>query len=118
MPRKRLTPVARKLRRTRTDAEQRLWQCLRARQLENAKFVFQFPIGPHVADFACRAAHIVVEVDGGQHGPEIDAARTRTIEEFGYHLIHFWNHDVLQNTDAVVEAIRQELLLGFNREDE
>jgi very-short-patch-repair endonuclease len=111
---KRLTPVARRLRRGSTDAERRLWRHLRSRQLEGAKFVRQFPIGPHVADFACRTAHLVIELDGGQHSPDADAARTEIIEAFGYRVIRFWNNDVLQNTDGVLEAIRQELLLARN----
>ena len=78
MPAKYLTPVARKLRRSRTDAEALLWSRLRAQQLGH-KFVRQFPIGPHVADFACRSAKLIVELDGGQHGNavEADAARTQ-----------------------------------------
>ena len=115
MTKKRLTPVARKLRRNSTDAEQRLWGHLRARQLEGAKFLRQFPIGPHVADFACRDAHLAIELDGGQHSVEMDAPRTEIIEAFGYRIIRFWNHDVLQNTDGVLEAIRQELLVARNR---
>jgi very-short-patch-repair endonuclease len=117
LTKKRLTPVARKLRRDSTDAEQRLWRHLRSRQLEGAKFVRQFPIGPHVADFACRDAHLAVELDGGQHSPEADAPRTEIIEAFGYRVLRFWNNDVLQNTDGVLEAIRQELLIARGRRD-
>ena len=114
MTEKRLTPVARKLRRRRTDAEERLWQSLRGSQLEGRKFVFQFAIGDAVADFACRSAKLVVELDGGQHASATakDDARTRMIEAHGYRVIRFWNHDVLANTDGVLEAIRQELLLA------
>jgi very-short-patch-repair endonuclease len=115
LARKKLTPVARKLRRASTDAETRLWSHLRARQLENAKFVCQFQIGPHVADFACRDAHLAIELDGGQHDAAVDAPRTEVVEAFGYRIIRFWNHDVLQNTDGVLEAIRQELLIARNR---
>ena len=111
----RLTPVARKLRRNSTDAENHLWYYLRGRRFEGAKFVRQCAIGPHVADFACRELHLVVELDGGQHTPEGDASRTQIIEAFGYRLIRFWNNDVLENTDGVLEAIRQELLLARNR---
>ena len=111
----RLTPIARKLRRNQTEAEKRLWWHLRGRQLEGAKFVRQFPIGPHVADFACRKAHLAIELDGGQHSEVVDAPRTTVIEAFGYRIIRFWNHDVLMNTEGVLEAIRQELLLGFGR---
>lgn len=114
MTKKRLTQIARKLRRRSTDAENRLWLRLRARQLEGAKFVRQFPIGPHIADFACRSARLVVELDGGQHSPDIDAGRTAVIHNFGYRVIRFWNNDVLQNTEAVLETIRQELMIARN----
>ncbi len=117
MAKKQLTPVARKLRQASTDAETRLWSRLRARQLENAKFVRQFQIGPHIADFTCRDAHLAIELDGGQHDAAIDAPRTQIIEAFGYRIIRFWNHDVLANTDGVLEAIRQELLTARNRSD-
>ncbi|HJS41554.1 MAG TPA: DUF559 domain-containing protein [Sphingomicrobium sp.] len=105
----RLTPTARKLRMRSTDAEKLLWRHIRSRQLEGAKFVRQFPIGGHIADFVCRDAHIIVELDGGQHGEEVDAERTRSIEAFGYRVIRFWNNDVLQNIDGVLEAVGQEL---------
>ena len=117
MTEKRLTPIARKLRRASTDAENRLWHHLRARQLEGAKFKRQFPIDRHIADFACPAAHLVVELDGGQHSKAVDAERTAAIEASGYRVIRFWNNDVLENTDGVLEVIRNELLLGFDRHE-
>ena len=110
-----LTPVARKLRCNSTDAENRLWYHLRGRRFENAKFVRQFPIGGFVADFACRHLHLAIELDGGQHSLETDAPRTEVIEAFGYRVLRFWNNDVLANTEGVLEAIRQELLLARNR---
>nr|WP_205481366.1 DUF559 domain-containing protein [Sphingomonas arenae] len=112
-----MTPVARKLRRNSTDAEQRLWHHLRGRRLEGVKFVRQLPIGAYIADFAAREAHLIIELDGGQHDLVTDAARTQALENFGYRVIRFWNHDVLQNTYGVLEAIRNELLLGFNRSE-
>ena len=114
MTRKRLTPVARTLRWRSTDAENRLWYYLRGRRFEGAKFIRQFPIGPHVADFACRSFRLAIELDGGQHSPELDAPRTRIIEAFGYRVIRFWNNDVLENTDGVLEVIRREVELARN----
>lgn len=115
MTAKRLTPVARKLRRAMTDAERRLWARLRNRQIEGAKFVAQVPIGPHIADFACRAARLAIELDGGQHAESLtDAARTELIEVHGYTVIRFWNNDVLTNTDGVLEEIRQALMIAKN----
>ena len=115
MTEKRLTPLARELRRNQTEAEKRLWYRLRNRQLGNAKFVRQEQIGPHIADFACRKARLAIELDGGQHSAEADSPRAEVTESFGYRVIRFWNHDVLANTDGVLEAIRQELLLALDR---
>ena len=84
MTKKRLTPVARKLRRKSTDAENRLWYYLRGRRFEGAKFVRHLPIGGFIADFACRDARLAIELDGGKHTPEADAPRTKLIEAFGY----------------------------------
>jgi len=110
---KRLTPVARKLRRASTEADARLWSCLRARQIEGAKFVRRYPIGPQIADFACREVRLVIELDGGQHADSTtDAARTELIEAYGYTVIRFWNNDVLAHTGGVLEEIRQALLIA------
>lgn len=117
MTSKRLTPTARRLRRDRTEVEDKLWQRIRGRQIEGEKFVFQFPIGPHVVDFACRTARLVVELDGSQHAEmaKEDAARTAVLEAFGFRVIRFWNSEVNDNLDGVLEAIRHELLIARNR---
>ena len=116
MTEKRLTRVARKLRRERTEAENRLWSVVRNRQLDGEKFVFQFQIGPHVADFVCRSARLVVEVDGGQHADSAsDMERTRLIEAHGYSVIRFWNNDVLANIEGVAEEISRALAVARNR---
>ena len=115
MGRNRLTPVARKLRANQTDAEACLWHHLRGRRLEGEKFVRQFQIDDYVSDFASRTARLAIELDGGQHDAARDAARTAIIETYGYRVLRFWNNDVLQDTDAVLEAIRHELLIARNR---
>jgi very-short-patch-repair endonuclease len=111
---KKHTRVARGLRRRGTDAEQRLWRHIRSRQLEHAKFVRQFPIGGYIADFACRSAGLIIELDGGQHSVELDAARTTMIESFGYRVIRFWNNDIFENMEGVLKNIRRELALARN----
>ncbi len=100
-----------------TDAEKLLWSRLRGQQLAGRKFVSQFPIGNAVADFACRSAKLVIELDGGQHGSaiELDAMRTRTIEAHGYAVIRFWNNDVMENIDGVLQSILQHLDIASNR---
>jgi very-short-patch-repair endonuclease len=112
---KRLTPVARKLRVNSTDAEQRLWQHLRARQLLGFKFRRQVPVGGHIADFLCEQAKLVVELDGGQHGDSAsDGLRTHALEAAGYRTLRFWNNDVLANTEGVLEEIARTLRLSSN----
>ncbi len=114
---KRLTPVARKLRATPTLAEQRLWSHLRASQL-GVRFTRQFPIGNAIADFACRKARLVIEVDGGQHAESaFDETRTAMIEAHGYRVIRFWNNDVLANIDGVLTSIAEHLAIARNREN-
>jgi adenine-specific DNA-methyltransferase len=99
---------ARTLRRNATDAEGKLWQLLRGRRLGGIKFRRQATVGCHVVDFLCAEKRLVVELDGGQHSPERDAARTARLEALGYRVIRFWNNDALGNTDAVLEAILRE----------
>ena len=110
-----MTWAARKLRANPTDAEKRLWSRLKGNQL-GFHFTRQYPIECYVADFVCRSAKLVIEVDGGQHAAsDNDAMRTRVIELYGYRLIRFWNIDVLANTDGVVQAIAEELASASNR---
>lgn len=88
-----------------TDAERRLWSRLRSRDLGGVKFRRQVPIGRYVADFACVAAMLVVELDGGQHEPGGGAARTSELQRLGWRVLRFWNDAVLRDTDAVLTRI-------------
>ena len=101
------TTRARHLRRNQTDVERQLWQLLRDRRLEGFKFRRQHPIGPYFADFACIAGRLVVEADGGQHLDQAayDRTRTRFLEASGFRVIRFWNHEILQARDAVLEEV-------------
>jgi very-short-patch-repair endonuclease len=106
----RTTPTSRRLRVNQTDAEAKLWQSLRARQLFGLKFARQQPIGRYICDFVCREKLSVVEVDGGQHADsKEDEVRDRYLREKGYRVLRFWNNDVLSNLDGVLEVIAAEL---------
>jgi BirA family biotin operon repressor/biotin-[acetyl-CoA-carboxylase] ligase len=111
---KKLTPVARRLRREPTDAETLLWSRLRRRQLGHS-FTKQFPIGNAVGDFACRRAKLIIELDGGQHdlAADADAERTRKIEAHGYTVVRYWNSDVMENLDGVLEDILRHLSIAL-----
>jgi Uncharacterized protein conserved in bacteria len=69
------------------------------------KFRRQHPIPPYVVDFFCEAKKLVVELDGSQHDEEVDQARTRFLESHGLMILRYWDNDVLQQTEAVLEAI-------------
>lgn len=88
-----------------TDAEQRLWYHLRGSRLNKLKFRRQHATPPYIVDFHCEAARLVVELDGSQHSAESDQQRTRFLECQNLLVLRFWDNDVLQQTDAVLEAI-------------
>ena len=98
---------ARHLRKNMTDAERRLWQNLRLRQLGGCRFRRQTQIGPYIIDFVCFERHLIVELDGGQHTQMMDedAERTRWLNSQGFRVIRFWNHLVFEDLESVLEAI-------------
>ena len=97
---------AKSLRANMTDAERRLWYRLRAHRLEGIKFKRQVPIGRYVADFACMERKLLVEVDGGLHAESnSDVERTKWLEDQGFRILRFWNNEVLNETNAVLEII-------------
>jgi very-short-patch-repair endonuclease len=101
------TQTARRLRQRQTDAERLRWLRLRDRRVGGWKFRRQMPIDRFIVDFCCPDAKVVIEIDGGQHGEraEQDANRTTVLEAMGYIVVRFWNHDVIQNPEGVLEEI-------------
>ena len=98
--------LQRTLRHKLTDAERVLWERLRSCQLEGHKFRRQHPFGDYILDFVCLEARLVIEVDGGQHNEsERDLMRDQAIENAGFRVMRFWNNQVLNEIDAVVETI-------------
>ena len=101
--------LQRRLRNSPTDAEHRLWQRLRGRQIEDCKFRRQHPYADFILDFVCLERQTVVELDGSQHAGanDSDAARTLVLESDGFTVLRFWNNEVFENIEGVLEAIRQ-----------
>jgi len=99
--------LARHLRKNMTEAERCLWRELRYRQIAGCKFRRQPPIGPYIADFVCFEKKLIIELDGGQHAEQIaeDATRTAWFIGQGFTVVRFWNHQVLEELDSVLEAI-------------
>ena len=102
---------ARALRANQTDAEALLWSKLRARQIGDLKFRRQRPIGLYFADFACMEIGLVIELDGGQHAEKLgnrnDQQRSDAMAVLGFQTLRVWNHEVLTETNAVLEKILQ-----------
>jgi very-short-patch-repair endonuclease len=103
-----LTRFARKLRKNATYVENILWKRLRSRQVEGIKFRRQQPIGHFIVDFVSLETKIVIELDGGQHADNAiaDIERDAFLSQQGFTVLRFWNNDVLDNLDGVLEAIR------------
>ena len=104
----RLRGHAKALRQGMSDAERCLWQHLRAGQMQGYKFRRQQPIGDYIADFMCLSPKLVIEADGGQHAQQkrADEVRSQYLRAQGFVVLRFWNHDILQQTEAVLEKIR------------
>src|SRR5262245_49634686 len=103
-PRK--TETARSLRKADVPAQTRLWRALRNRALDGFKFRRQHPITPYFADFACVECLLVVELDGESHltAKVTDERRTSHLQSKGWQVIRFWNTEVYDDLEAVVEA--------------
>jgi very-short-patch-repair endonuclease len=115
MPRTRKsgTTRARALRRAMTEAEKRLWWHLNRVPAPGTHFHRQAAIGPYVLDFVCHSAKLVIEVDGAQHGYTEQAAddlvRTRWLEGRGYRVLRFWNGEVMNDVEVVLDTIHAAL---------
>ncbi|HMN46797.1 MAG TPA: endonuclease domain-containing protein [Povalibacter sp.] len=108
---------ARVLRRDPTDAERHLWYFLRRHHIADVRFRRQFPIGPYIVDFVCLDARLVVELDGSQHQSSIayDAQRSRFLKSQGYRVLRFWDNDVLQRTESVLQVIWEAVVVAAKR---
>ena len=95
-------------RKTPTDAETLLWQCLRDRQL-GLKFRRQHAIGDYIADFICLEISLIIEVDGEYHNSEEqqekDTIRTKYLNEQGFYVLRFTNNEVINQTEWVLKRI-------------
>ena len=116
MPPRRTKPLgyqkARQLRKKPTSAETLLWKHIRAHRLANIGFRRQHAIGPYIVDFRAPRLKLIIEADGGQHAEEKEYDKTRTeyLANHGYSVMRFWNNEILENLDGVLEAILKRIL--------
>lgn len=106
MQNKNLTQIARKLRKQMTPEEHILWYHLRSKRFSNYKFRRQFPIDKYVVDFICLTKRLIVEADGGQHNQSADdAERDKYLSGQNFRILRFWNNDINQNLESVLQKI-------------
>jgi very-short-patch-repair endonuclease len=104
-----LTQFAKRLRKDSTRAEALLWQGLRAKQLAGIKFRRQEPIAHFIVDFVSFEKRVIIELDGGQHAQSAvkDGERDAILAQSGFTVLRFWNNEVLENLEGVLEAIME-----------
>jgi very-short-patch-repair endonuclease len=102
-----LVSFARSNRKQENDAERLLWYYVRNRQLGGYKFRRQYPIHNYIIDFYCDELKLAIELDGSQHNENklYDEERDLALKALGIRVIRFWDYDVFQNTNNVLEQI-------------
>jgi very-short-patch-repair endonuclease len=104
---------ARALRKAMTAQEVKLWLRLRAMRSQGFHFRQQAPHDGYILDFVCLRKSVIVEVDGGQHGMNMHSAADRKRDvhfaRCGFKVLRFWNSEVDENLDGVIETIAREL---------
>src|SRR5687767_7196901 len=100
---------SRENRKVSTEAEELLWEALRARKLNRFKFRRQHPVSDFIADFYCHECRLVVELDGEYHNAieqgQYDKGRTFELNELKIKVIRFTNREVLEDIDFVLREI-------------
>ena len=107
---KSLSVQSRLLRKLQTPWETKLWHLLRGKRFYGLKFKRQVPIGKYIVDFCCQEKKIIMELDGGHHNENTaasaDQKRQADLESYGYKVLRFWNNELDDNLEGVLETIR------------
>jgi very-short-patch-repair endonuclease len=102
---------AREQRRTANEFAHIAWQLVRGRQILNAKFRREHPIGPYTVDFVCLELKLVIEIDGEGHwteeGLRHDARRDAYLRRLGFEVMRFPGFRLLENAFDVQSEIEK-----------
>ncbi len=113
---------ARAMRQNPTPAENLLWQFLRRKEMGGFKFRRQHIVlnpetggeyGNFILDFYCHEKKLAIELDGGGHAESeqmaYDQARTQALQTLGIRELRFWNREIFENLEGVLETIWNKL---------
>ena len=91
-----------------TPTERKLWFVLRGKKLTGVSFRRQHAVGNYIVDFVSIKKKLIIELDGSQHleQTQYDTERTRYLESQGYKVFRFWNHQVLNDMNGVIQVIK------------
>ncbi len=93
-----------------TKAESKLWDRLSNKQLEGRKFRRQVSVEFYVLDFYCPSEKLCIELDGETHLSDealiYDEERTAFLNSCGIRVIRFWNEEVFENIEGVLDRIK------------
>jgi len=80
--------------------------------MQGIKFRRQQPIENYIVDFVSFEQRMVIELDGGQHAinKEKDNERDRILTENGFKVLRFWDNEIFDNLEGVLEVIRSKCL--------
>ncbi len=107
------TYAVKELRRNQTDEEKKLWDRIKDKRLLKVKFRRQEPIGNFIVDFVNYEYRLIIEVDGSPHKNQTnktyDEQRTAWLENEGFKVIRFWNHEISKDFKGVIDKIQTSL---------
>ena len=81
----------------------------RVRRFKGFKFRRQCTFGHYIVDFVCIEKKLIIDIDGGQHNDckqnDYDNRRTHYLNHLGYEVLRFWNNEVQQQFDSVMDVL-------------
>ncbi len=96
-----------------TPEEVKLWVQLRFLNKQGHHFRRQVPLDGYIVDFAEFSQRLIIEVDGSQHndplGQHRDKIRDAHFHKAGFQVLRFWNLDINQAMDGVMDKIQSVL---------
>ena len=96
-----------------TESEVILWSRLKKLRADGFHIRRQVPFRCYILDFVCFDRRLVIEVDGGGHGEDLqakhDEVRDGVLRQEGFQVLRFWNSDVRKNLDGVMYSILDSL---------